>query len=406
MADPQPSPSCPHRPIDERKTATLAGPQNVGDIERRPDGSVRIGSFALARQVLRGGGTRQAGFNAELIERFRTPNVSVLFQEGEAHQKQRTAAARFFAPKVVTTRYRALMTDLSDKLVDRFRRDGRADLDAMSLDLAVAVAAEIVGLTSSLRPGMAERLNRFFEIPAGGNGARLRGWLGFLRSQRRVLNFYWLDVRPAIWARRRVKREDVISHLLEQGWSDREILTECLTYGAAGMATTREFIVVAAWHLLEREDVRARFLAVDEAGRTAILEEILRLEPVIGALYRRTERALSLDEGRRVEEIAAGTLVAIDVRSANADPAAAGTCPLRIDPDRVRPDPRGPASLLSFGDGHHRCPGAAVALQETAIFLDRLLRVPNIELDRAPVMAWNPLITGYELRGATVVVRA
>ena len=82
---------------------------------------------------------RQAGFRAELLERFtgRT-HAPVLFQDGEAHQKQRSATARFFAPKVVATRYRQLMENLSDRLVERFRSAGHAELDAMSLELAVA----------------------------------------------------------------------------------------------------------------------------------------------------------------------------------------------------------------------------------------------------------------------------
>ena len=63
-----------------------------------------------------------------------------------------------------------------------------------------------------------------------------------------------------------------------------------------------------------------------------------------------------------------------------------------------------PGSLISFGDGPHRCPGASVALQEAAIFLDRLFRVPGIKLKNPPVLAWNPTIAGYELRGAVVTV--
>jgi hypothetical protein len=59
-------------------------------------------------------------------------------------------------------------------------------------------------------------------------------------------------------------------------------------------------------------------------------------------------------------------------------------------------------SLMSFGDGPHRCPGAAAALQETAIFLDRLLRVPNVHISRPPTVGWNPLISSYELRGAVI----
>ena len=44
-------------------------------------------------------------------------------------------------------------------------------------------------------------------------------------------------------------------------------------------------------------------------------------------------------------------------------------CPHRRDPNRRIEDRRFPRSLTSFGDGPHRCPGAAVALLESAIFL-------------------------------------
>ena len=71
-------------------------------------------------------------------------------------------------------------------------------------------------------------------------------------------------MRPAIAARRGARRDDIISHLLDQSYSDKAILIECMTYAAAGMVTTREFIVMAAWHLLERETLRARFLAGGE----------------------------------------------------------------------------------------------------------------------------------------------
>jgi cytochrome P450 len=393
--------ACPYRPAADDRKSVAPG----ADPRARPVLAIR--SFDLARQILRGGGLRQAGFKAELLERFAgRAHAPVLFQEGEAHQKQRSATARFFAPKVVTTRYRTLMTGLSDRLVTRLCQTGHADLDAMSLELAVAVAAEIVGLTDSARPGMADRLNRFFAVGAKRGEGALGQLLGFLRSQIGLARFHFADVRPAIRARRRQRCEDVISHLIDQGYTDREILTECLTYGAAGMATTREFIVMAAWHLLERPDLRARYLDGDEAARLALLEEVLRLEPVVGMLYRRAERDLTLDDHGRLSTVPAGTLIAIDVRAANTDPAAAGACPLRLDPDRVRGAANMPASLLSFGDGPHRCPGASVALQETAIFLDRLLQVPGIRLARAPALTWNPLVASYELRGAVVTLAA
>jgi cytochrome P450 len=365
------------------------------------DGGVRIDSFEVARQVMRAEGVRQAGFRAELLERFTgTSNAPVLFQEGEPHQKQRSATARFFAPKVVATRYRELMERLSEELVERFRAAGRARLDDLSLEMAVAVAAEIVGLTNSSRRGMAERLSRFFAVSGPARGP-LASFGNFVAAQYRMLRFYWQDVRPAIRARRVQPGEDVISHLVGQGYSDREILTECLTYGAAGMATTREFIVMAAVRLFEHPELKDRFMAADEAGRIAILEEVLRLEPVVFKLKRRTQCDLALETAEGAVTIPARTLVEIDVRAANRDPAVAGACPHALDPERARAA-KAPASMMSFGDGPHRCPGAPVALQETAIFLERLLRVPGLRLDRQPTIAWNPVIASYELRGAVI----
>ena len=120
---------------------------------------------------------------------------------------------------------------------------------------------------------------------------------GALRPMWAMTAFQLRDVRPAIRARRREPQEDVVSHLLAEDYTDREILVECLTYAAAGMATTREFIAVAAWHLLEDDRLREEYLAADEPARHGILHEILRLEPVVGHLYRRTTRELVLEDG-------------------------------------------------------------------------------------------------------------
>jgi cytochrome P450 len=369
----------------------------------RPTQSIRIENFGAARDVLRSGDVRQAGFRAELFERFAGGvHAPVLFQEGEAHQRQRSATARFFAPRVVTTRYRDLMERMSDELIERFRSEGRARLDDLSLELAVAVAAEIVGLTDSSKAGMAIRLNRFF-APRGDGGGLARGFAGFVVGQYRMLMFYLFDVRPAIRSRRREPKEDVISHLIGQGYTNREILTECVTYSAAGMATTREFIVMAALRLLEREDLRERFLDGNESRQIQILEEILRLEPVVGVLKRRTKCDVTLETGDDTIVIPARTLVEIDVRSANRDAAVAGACPHLLDPDRQL-GAKVSQSLMGFGDGPHRCPGASVALQEAAIFLNRLLRVPGLRLERPPTISSNPLIESYELRSAIISV--
>jgi cytochrome P450 len=388
---------------DDRKTSFHNGANDQPAFERISSKEIRIRGIDLARQILRGNGWRQAGFMADLANRFtRSSRAPVLFQEGEAHRKQRSATARFFAPKVVAMRYRQLMDEQCARIMRDFRSIGRADLDSMGMELSVAVTAEIVGLNDSGLPGLANRLNSFLADEQQQRVGKLAASLRIVVAFCRILRFFFCDVMPAIRSHRIQRREDIISLLIEQGYSTREILTECVTYGVAGVATTRELIVLAAWHLFDRPELRKRFLDGDEVGRIVVLEEVLRLEPVVGTLYRRAERDIILNDNGRPEDVSAGTLLAIDIRAVNADPAAAGVCPHRLDPDRQIQDHRLPGSLMSFGDGAHRCPGAAIALQESAIFLNQLFRVPGIRLARAPTISSNSVVESYELRGAVV----
>lgn len=362
--------------------------------DRRSDPAVHGGpecpviGYSEAKALLRDEAMRQAGFRADLIERFGNARYApILFQHGDRHRKQRAATARFFAPRIVETQYRDVMVRETDELLGAFRRRGEARLDDLSLRLAVSVAAEVLGLTESNHRAMSRRLERIFSINAASSAGVTIDLARFLGAQGRMWQFYLFDVLPAARARRQAPREDVISHLLVQGYSPRALLTECVTYAAAGMVTTREFITMAGWHLLDRPELRQRFLAGDESGRIAILEEVLRLEPVVGTLRRRAP-----DTGRAY---------AIDVRAANADEEAVGQCPYRLDPDRQRAD-RVPGPGLAFGDGPHRCPGASIAMLEAAVFLDKLLRVPGISLRARPTLRWNPLVTGYEVRACRI----
>ncbi|GER82622.1 hypothetical protein KTAU_12590 [Thermogemmatispora aurantia] len=360
-----------------------------------------VRAFNEARAILRSNAVRQAGFKAEVLTRLpRLMRLPLLFSDGQEHQHQRRQTARFFAPRVVSEQYRDLMEALSEQLIEKLRRRRKVDLSRLTLEMAVRVAAEVVGLTDSLLPGMARRLEAFFRYPIERLSPDPRTWLNFLGLQWAVLRFYWLDVRPAIRARRRQPRQDVISHLLAQGYSPREILTECVTYGAAGMITTREFIGVAAWHLLEQPALRQRFLLAPEEERLTLLEEVLRLEPVVGHLYRRTSQELILagPAGEEQARIPAGALIDLHIYAINADERLVGAQPRRLCPGRPLHGERVVPSLMGFGDGAHRCPGAPIALQESDIFLRRLLALPGLRLERPPRLHWNELICGYELR--------
>lgn len=397
---------CPvdHRYFSRRKTARVAEPAGR-PYEQTADGVWHIRDFDLAKQILRGPDTRQAGFKIELSEQMPGLNQKpVLFQDGPEHQSQRRQIARFFTPKTTSESYRAMMRDYADELIADLRRSGQVELSGVSLKMAVRVAARVVGLTDSRLPGMAGRLDSFLRFDLGEGNAfswRPAQLSGFLKTNYSMLAFYALDVRPSIQARRKRRQEDVISHLLDQGYSDREILMECVTYGAAGMATTREFILTAAWHLLENPDLTRIYLAGSEDERYDLLREILRLEPVVANLYRRATADIELEHDGRVLIIPEGALIDLHIYGINADPTVVGEAADAICPGRHL-EKRAQPPVMAFGDGHHRCPGAYIAIQETDIFLRRLLAVDGLQLVSEPTIKHNDLIKSYEIRNFVV----
>ncbi|MEV4702200.1 cytochrome P450 [Actinoplanes sp. NPDC049316] len=354
------------------------------------DGVWHVQDFATARAMLRSTETRQAGFGAEnarkLEGRMRMP---VLYRDGPEHREHRRQTAKYFTPRRVDTAYRSLMERLADEQCAVLRRRGEADLSQLSFALAVAVAGEVIGLTES-GPGMARRLDRFFEEKAAAN--RLVKLWKEGRSNANMALFHWRDVRPAIKARRGERRDDLISHLLDEGCTDGEILGECVTFAAAGMVTTREFITLAAWHLFTDEELRAAYTGGDEKQRVAILHEILRLEPVVANLARRATADIAVPGA----VIPAGAQIDIGVAAANMDPEAVGADGGQVCPARPLADGVGDAGL-SFGDGPHRCPGAYIAIQETDIFLTKLFAEPGLRMVTPPAVGIRPEIASYEL---------
>ncbi len=371
-------------------------PAVVCPVRQDAEGVWQVRGYAQARALLRSTDTRQAGLGVETVEKLpakiRRP---VLYRDGPEHREHRRQTARYFTPRRVTENYRDLMVRIAEREVAVLRRDGRAHLAELSFRLAVDVAKAVVGLTDS-KPGTDVRLERFFPEKFGKPGFTSLSGLYWLWRQ----NFAWMavyfgDVRPAVKTRRRERRDDLISHLIDEGCTNGEILGECLTFAAAGMITTREFINVAAWHLFTDEGLRLRYQIGEEPERIAILHELLRLEPVVGHLKRRTTAPVSLPDGITIPE---GQLVDIAVGVANVDSEAVGADPLAVCP--ARPVEAG----LSFGDGAHKCPGAHIAIQEADIFLHRLFGIDGLRMASPPRVTINEEISGYELRGLVVEI--
>ncbi|WP_433059505.1 cytochrome P450 [Dactylosporangium sp. CS-033363] len=361
-------------------------------------------THAAGRAVLRSPDTVQAGLGVETVEKL-PPGIRrpVLYRDGSEHREYRRQTARFFTPRRVDEHYRDLMVEAAERQLDILRRTGEVELSALSFRLAIDVAAAVIGLTES-RPGIDRRLERFFPEKFGRPGfTSLAGISWFLRQNVQFLGIYLKDVRPAIRPRRRARRDDLISHLLDEGCRNGEILGEVITFAAAGMVTTREFINLCAWHLFTNEELLRVYRQSSEPARHAILHELLRLEPVVGNLKRRTTAPITVPDGAGTTTIPAGTLVDVAVHETNLDPSAVGPAPGEVCPGRELA--RGvPPMALSFGDGPHCCPGAHVAIQESDIFLTRLFALPGVRMTTPPRVAMKPDISAYELRGLRVAI--
>ena len=371
---------------DTRKTAPIAS-QYV-----RPGKTTHLVSdYPAARELLRSSKVRQAGAGTDLLDISKTEEVGLFYLDGEAHRKKRAVISKYFTLRIIETRYHDIMVRTTDRLLEKLRRDGQGYLDKMGFELAVAVASEVIGLQHDDLEGLAARV--------AATQGEADGRLPVKDSEDAAIRtFFEVDVKPSIELRRAKRGEDVISRLLDDGWSDRAILTEVIAYSVAGMATTREFLAMTAWYLFERPELLERFRTGSEDEQFAILEEVLRLEPIVGALIRHAAEDI---DSPVCGHIAKGTRIVIDVRAANMDESATGACPHLIDPDRAKTTPDR-SGFMSFGDGPHRCPGAQLSFHEARIFFQKLFAVPGIKLEKVPSIHWYRPISGYELHGALI----
>ncbi|MFL4489746.1 cytochrome P450 [Streptomyces sp. VTCC 41912] len=384
----------------ERETPATGCP-----VSRAADGSWQVRGYDEARAVLRSTTTVQAGLGIESVEglpsRIRRP---VLYRDGPEHREHRRQTARFFTPRHVDQHYRDVMARATRTQLGRLTATGRATLSDLAFNVAIEVACAVIGLTES-RPGIKQRLERFFPEEFGTPGLRsLHGIYWTIRQSTNWLRVHLGDVRPAVRARRRRRRDDLISHLLDEGCSTSEILGECLTFAAAGMVTTREFISAAAWHLFSDAELLTHYQAADEPGRIAVLNEILRIDPVIGRLSRRTTGPLDVPRnGDEPLTVPAGERIDILLDHTNLDERTIGPRPQHIRPGRAMREGARPPGL-SFGDGPHKCPGMHIALLETDILLTSLFALPGLRMATPPTIGFIDGIASYELRHCVVEV--
>lgn len=190
--------------------------------------------------------------------------------------------------------------------------------------------------------------------------------------------------------RRRTKPGDDLITAFVQAEEERQILTSLEILGltvlllAAGNETTTNLLGNTMLALLDHPEELAKVRA-DRASVPALLEEVLRYDSPIQAVFRQTTEEVELDGGK----LPAGATVLVLLGAANRDERKFP------DPDRFEVE-RNPPDHVGFGYGIHYCLGAPLARLEGRIAVEALL------FDCPPftrVSAHVPRIAAYLVRG-------
>ncbi|MEW2220384.1 cytochrome P450 [Streptomyces sp. NPDC006990] len=289
------------------------------------------------------------------------------------HTRLRGLVARAFTPRRVE-RMRPRLEELAGELADAMAAGngaggGPADLNAaFALPFPMAVICELLGVPFADRERFRTWSDAVLSLTAHPPEEMLR--------HKQALLAYLADL---VADKRRAPGTDLLSALVgvrdEEGRPDeRELLVLAMTLLVAGHETTAGVLGTSVLTLL-RQPERLGLVPDGEEARAALVEELLRLNPVgDGGPLRVTTEPVEV-AGRVLPPNSA---VIASVCSANRD-GSRYTDPDRFDPDRTQ-DPAQPPHL-AFGHGPHYCLGAPLARAELAVALRVLAgRFPALRL--------------------------
>jgi cytochrome P450 family 135 len=200
------------------------------------------------------------------------------------------------------------------------------------------------------------------------------------------------------------EREDVLSQLVRAGeLDDDELRDQIITLLMAGHETTTTGLAWAFERLLRNPDALARARKGDDAYLDAVVQETLRVRPVIPAVLRQLQAPVELGGWR----LPAGVTLMPAITLMHADPELFPE-PARFKPERFLDGGEGSTyTWIPFGGGRRRCLGAAFASFEMRVALRTILRRASLRADAVEdEEVRNHHITLVPDRGARVVREA
>jgi cytochrome P450 len=269
------------------------------------------------------------------------------------------------APRVVNALEAELRAQVR-ALVQDFA--SRGECDAIG-DLAVPYPTEVFlavfGLPVSDRDTLIEWVKAMIEhspnFEGGGNVARDSAW-----DLYRYLDAY-------VGEKRSRPGDDMLSRIVsldgDEAWPLDEIIGLCFLFAMAGLDTVTGAIGFMLQYLVRDPDLR-RLVVEDPEARSALIEEVLRLEPSAPMFPRITTQEVEVCG----TTIPGGVVTMLVLATANRDPD-------RYDhPDQIDLG-QADRGHVTFGGGVHRCLGSHLARRELRLVLEEFhALIPEYEI--------------------------
>lgn len=300
----------------------------------------------------------------------------MLFMDAPMHTRIRSLAAFAFTPSRVAV-LRDRITRIADRLLARALDAGKMDIIAeFASPLPAIITAAMLGVPEddheqlkAWSASFAEMLGNFQHNPD-----RIPA---ILKTVEEMTGYF----RDRIREQKQCPREGLVHSLLTaevdgDKLTEEEVVANCIITMVGGQETTTNLIGNGLLMLLRHPGEMQR-LRVDRALLPSAVEELLRYD----CPSQHTARIAPSDLTMGGKEIQAGQAVIAVMAAANRDP---DRFP---DPDRLdlgRTDNR----HLAFGWASHFCFGAPLARLEGQIAFERLVQLPNLRLQPAP-LTWR-----------------
>ena len=206
------------------------------------------------------------------------------------------------------------------------------------------------------------------------------------------------------------EREDILSMLVAardaegRPMTDDELRDQLMTLLIAGHETTATALSWAMERLVRHPDKLERLGAETAAGEDAyldaVIQETLRLRPVLAIVVRRLKEDFQVGEHLLPEGAAVIPCIYLMHRDPDIYPD-----PYAFKPERFLENPPGTYTWIPFGGGVRRCLGASFAQYEMRVVLSALTSSLRIRAaDPAPERIVRRAITHSPAKGARVIV--